>query len=60
MSSEITINCDIELYLKTTYETLASIYCTNPTAYETNESCVKLNYNLWLTKINYDRFCKAN
>ena len=60
MSFQITINCDIELYLMTTYETLLNVYCITPASYETDESCIKVNYNLWLTKINYDRFCIAN
>ncbi len=60
MNAQITVNCDIELYLINTYEVLLNVYCTGPLAYENDESCIKVNYNLWLTKINYDRFCLAN
>jgi len=57
MSSQITINCDIELYLINTYQSLINIYCYSPEVVEGNESCVKLMYNLWLSKLNYNRFC---
>ncbi len=57
MSSNITINCDIEYYLLTTYERLIELYCARPTSFHDSESCIKLGYNLWATKLNYNRFC---
>ena len=57
MSTNITINCDIEYYLITTYETLLDLYCSHNTSFHDSESCIKLGYNLWVTKLNYNRFC---
>jgi hypothetical protein len=57
MSSQITMNCDIEMYLINTYQSLINVYCHSPKVVEGNESCIKLMYNLWLSKLNYNRFC---
>ena len=58
MNSQITINCEIELHLKNTYQNLISTYCYTPQLIESNEACIKLMYNLWMIKLNYNRFCK--
>jgi hypothetical protein len=53
----ITINCELEKYLIEAYEKLTSVYCYNQQIIDNSESCVKLMYNTWLSKLNYNRFC---
>lgn len=53
----ITINCELEKYLIEAYENLIDRYCYTIEIVDKSESCVKLMYNVWLTKLNYNRFC---
>jgi hypothetical protein len=53
----ITLNCELEKYLIESYEKLMDRYCYNSEIIENSESCIKLMYNIWITKLNYNRFC---
>ena len=53
----ITINCELEKYLIEAYENLIDRYCYANEIVDSSESCVKLMYNIWLSKLNYNRFC---
>jgi hypothetical protein len=53
----ITINCELEKYLIEAYENLIDKYCYTNEIVDSSESCVKLMYNIWLSKLNYNRFC---